>query len=116
MTSLVLGFFAASASFVTAQALECPVAHPQGGKGVLRESRQDISEVSVKLTEHEANVAPELVAGLKARHPKATSGEIVNYLVTAYCPVVNRESGKSEAEKKAQITHFNRTVGSLLYK
>jgi hypothetical protein len=116
ITSVALGLFVACVSFVTAQALECPIAHPQGGKGVLRESRQDISDVSGRLSEHGADAAPELVAGLKARHPKVTRGEIVNYLVTAYCPVVNREAGKSEAQRKAQIAQFNKTVVRLLYK
>jgi hypothetical protein len=116
ISTMALGLFAATVSFTTAQALECPVAHPQGGKGVLRESHQDISDISGKLTEHGADAAPGLVAGLKARHPKATNGEIINYLITAYCPVVNREGGKSEAEKKTQIAQFNKAVVSLLYK
>jgi hypothetical protein len=116
ITTLALGLFAASVSFTTAQALECPVVHQQGGKGFLRESHQDISDISGKLTEHGADAAPGLVAGLKARHPKATNGEIINYLITAYCPVVNREGGKSEAEKKTQIAQFNKAVVSLLYK
>lgn len=116
ITILALGLFAASVSLTTAQALECPISHAQGRKGVLRESRQDISDISGKLTEHGAEAAPELVAGLKARHPKATNGEIINYLITAYCPLVNRNGGKSEAEKRAQIAQFNKAVVSLLYK
>jgi hypothetical protein len=103
---LALGLFAGCVSFANAQALECPIAHPQGGKGVLRESHKDISDVSGKLTKHGADAAPALVAGLKARHPKANNGEIVNYLITAYCPVVNRQGGRTEAEKKAQIAQI----------
>jgi hypothetical protein len=113
---LALGLFVASVSFVDAHALECPVAHPQGGKGVLRESRQTIAEASAKLTEQGSTAAPDLVACLRARHPKATNGEIVNYLVTAYCPVVNRDNAKSEVEKRAQLMQFNKAVVSIVYK
>jgi len=49
---------------------------------------------------------PELVAELRRRHPGAGDAELVNYLVTAYCPVVARLSGLGDAERTARVDRF----------
>jgi hypothetical protein len=99
-----------------AVALECPVSHSQSGKGVLQETPQAIAAMSKVLAANAAGAAPDIVAGLKQRHPNASNGEIINYLVTAYCPVVNRQRGQSEATKRAQMAHFNKSIVNTVYR
>ncbi len=110
-TAIIAGGSVASA----AHALECPVAHAERAKGVLQETPETIAALSKSLADRGAGAAPGIVAGLRQRHPTATNGELVNYLVTAYCPVVNREVGKSEAAKRAQLAHFNKAIVKLVY-
>jgi hypothetical protein len=46
------------------------------------------------------------VRALCSRHPDASTGELVNYLVTPYCPVVNSLTGLSDGEKQARMDAF----------
>jgi len=50
-----------------------------------------------------ANRVPEIVDDLRRRYPAAGSANIVNCLVTVYCPAVNRITGQGEAEKQARL-------------
>jgi hypothetical protein len=50
-----------------------------------------------------ANRVPVFVHALRSRHPNVPSGELVNYLVTAYCPVVNSLTRLSNGEKQARL-------------
>ncbi|GAJ00645.1 unnamed protein product, partial [marine sediment metagenome] len=77
-------------------ALECPL--PQTGTvaGTLPQSAQDITETGTRLAHGTAgNAVNEIVFELKRKYPDASTEEIVNYLITAYCPVVARKSGLS---------------------
>jgi hypothetical protein len=58
--------------------------------------------------------AAEIVAQTRQRHPGAKPGEIVNFLVTAYCPVVNAQ-GLTEADKANRINAFSAAVMRQLY-
>ncbi len=40
----------------------------------------------------------------------------MNYLVTAYCPAINKRSDLSETQKRVDIRDFNRDVKKLLFK
>ena len=47
--------------------------------------------------------------------PNVPTGELVNYLVTAYCPVVNSLTGLSNNEKQARLSAFVSQVVQAAY-
>ena len=93
-----------------ASAMECPVAHSHGGAGVLKETAPIVASDSETLTHQGAAGAPYIIAGVRTRHPHASNGEILNYLVTAYCPVVNDTNGLTPSQKRARLRHFTQEV------
>ncbi len=96
-------------------ALDCPTAQA-GGPGVIQETPAEINDLSVALASGDAGPqVPLIVNALRSRHPGVPGGEIVNYLVTAYCPVVNRMSGLSESEKHAKLGAFASAVVQVVY-
>jgi hypothetical protein len=91
----------------TCVALECPTAQPAGAPGAIQETPAQISELSQVLASGDlGNRIPVFVRALHSRHPDASTGELVNYLVTAYCPVVNSLTGLSDGEKQARMDAF----------
>jgi hypothetical protein len=55
------------------------------------------------------------VADLRARYPGVENAEIVNYLATAYCPVVARMTGLGDREKQARVDRFVSEVAREVY-
>jgi hypothetical protein len=51
---------------------------------------------------------------LKKRHPRADDREIANYFLTAYCPLIAKETGLSGAEKRARMDRFSSQVYRIL--
>jgi hypothetical protein len=97
-------------------ALQCPVPQPAGGPGVIQETAADIDNLAIVLASGDLGPqVPLIVNALRTRHPGVPNGEIVNYLVTAYCPVVNRMSGLSESEKHAKLGAFASQVVQVAY-
>jgi hypothetical protein len=89
-----------------AAALECPTPQP-GGHDILREGAPAIAELSSLLGSGDLdNRVPDIVAGLRRRYPDAPAAEIVNYLVTVYCPVVAARADLDEAGKRARLDTF----------
>lgn len=102
---LALGF--CSPLPASAQAFKCPEPQDQHGPGTLKETSAQIRRTASLLGSGDAgNRVPEIVAGLRQRHPGVQNAELVNYLVTAYCPVVDRMSGLGDAEKKSRLDRF----------
>ena len=90
-----------------AMALECPVPQPPGAPGAIQETPSQIAELSAVLASGDlGNRIPVFVHALRDRHPDVPAGELVNYLVTAYCPVVNGQKGLSTAGKQARLSDF----------
>lgn len=91
----------------SAQAFECPAPQGQQGPGMLKETSAQVCRTASLLGSGDAsNRVPEIVAGLRKRHPGVQDDALVNYLTTAYCPVVARLSGLGDAEKKARLDRF----------
>ncbi|WP_431285525.1 hypothetical protein ACQW02_12250 [Humitalea sp. 24SJ18S-53] len=104
----VLGLACAA---LPAAALDCPIPQPNATAGVIREPAAQIDRLAGLLgTGDVANRVPDIVRDLRQRYPAAGSADIVNYLVTAYCPVVNQLTGLGEAEKQARLAAFSSTV------
>lgn len=94
-----------------ALALNCPAPETGAAAGSIRESQAAIDRLSALLaTGDVANRVPELVADMRTRHPTAGGAAIANYLITAYCPVVNRLTGLGEAEKQQRLSSFSSTA------
>src|SRR5271165_7073060 len=97
-------------------ALECPTPQPAGAPDAIGESPAQIAELSQLLASGDlGNRIPVFVNELRSRHPNVPTGELVNYLVTAYCPVVNRLTGLSNSEKQARLSAFVSQVVQAAY-
>jgi hypothetical protein len=97
-------------------ALECPTPQSAGAPGAIQETPAQISELSQVLASGDlGNRIPVLVRVLRSRHPDVPSGELVNYLVTAYCPVVSGLTGLSNGQKQARLSVFVSQVVQAAY-
>jgi hypothetical protein len=97
-----------------AGAFECP--RPEKtSPDVLQETKQDEQALAQMFAggdiENKIGIA---LAGLQRKYPQASDTEFVNYLVGAYCPVVARMPGLSDAQKTAKVEHFAATLFELL--
>ena len=97
------------------RALECPAPQPAGRAGVIAEPQAAIAAMAPLLAAPDAAArASDIVAQVRQRYPAAQSDEIVNFLVTAYCPIVNAQS-LAEAEKLERVNTFSAAVMRQLY-
>jgi hypothetical protein len=104
------------ASAVPALALTCPAPQPLTRPGVLKETPSQTAVASALLASgDDANRIGVIVADLRARYPGVENAEIVNYLVTADCPVVAKLSGLSDAEKQTRMDRFVQQLTQFIY-
>jgi len=89
-----------------ALALECPQPQMQASHGALKESPNVIQTRSATLKAQGSAAIPSLIFQLRKSHPGSTNAEITNYLITAYCPVVNEKAQLNETQKKKVLTRF----------
>jgi hypothetical protein len=97
-------------STTRSEALDCPIPQPATTASALRESSQAIQEVSNLLEAQGTGVVPEIIAELKRKYPTAHDAEIANYLVTLYCPIVDRDAALSDVEKSARLGAFSSQI------
>jgi hypothetical protein len=96
--------------------LLCPETHARTTAMALKETTADVARASSALSGPEQeNAIRVLAAELKRRHPQADSSEIVNYLVTAYCPLVKEENGLSDREKREKMDRFSSQVFTIVH-
>ena len=98
----------------TACALDCPVPQAKTTASALQESPKTIEELSALFAAQGTGVVSEIVTQVKRRYPAAQDAEIVNYLVTLYCPVVNQDAALSDAEKADRLSAFSSHVMQAL--
>jgi len=97
-------------------ALECPPPQPTGAPGAIVETPAQVSELAQLLGSGDlSNRIPIFIHDLRSRYPDVPASELVNYLVTAYCPVVNSLNGLGEAEKQARMDAFTSQVAQAAY-
>jgi hypothetical protein len=116
LAALALVISSWSSSTMAAETLACPVSHMSEGPHILRETPATMAHVSSVLSSGGAAAAPDVIATVKKHHPRATKSEIMNFLVTAYCPVVAGRTGLTKARQRQELLHFDRTVERLLYR
>jgi hypothetical protein len=95
-----------------AQAVEC--ATPQSLDGaaptpVSAELKQKLSAPDVY------DKIPDLFAAVRALYPKASKPDVANYLIAAFCPIVNATPDIGEVLKKARIQSFANGVIAAAY-
>jgi hypothetical protein len=99
----------------SAAALTCPEIHARTTPMALKETTADLASASAALSGPEQENAIRIIAAeLKRRHPQAGSAEIVNYLLTAYCPILKEESGLSDREKRERMDRFSTQVFTIV--
>ena len=97
-----------------ADALECPAAQSTSQHGVLQETRHTIALRAHTLKAIGSAAIPGMIYNLRIKYPGSTNSEITNYLITAYCPVVNQKSGVSNEQKRALLARFADQVRARL--
>ncbi len=97
-----------------AMALECPDPQAAASAGALKETKDDIATLGQQLQQGSAgNAVNEIIYNLRQKYPNATSEEVVNYLVTAYCPVVKEDKALSEDQARAKLDEFAMQVRKI---
>ena len=105
-----------AASAGSALALDCPKPQPTAKPGILKETPAQMTAVGKQLTSGDTfNAIASATADLRIRYPGVESAELVNYLVTAYCPAVAADSKLSEAQKKTAVDGFAAQVMRQVY-
>ena len=100
-----------------AAAFECPVPQPVTDQDAIKETPARIAQLSEELKDDVTGSATEsAIFELKRKYPKATTAEIVNYMVTAYCPIVAKEDALSDAEKRNLLDQYSQQVEDLAVK
>ena len=96
---------AACASGTPAFALDCPDPHSvasrgdsPGDAGARSRRPENVWRAAIR-----SKTTSAVLADLRARYPKADGAEFVNYIITAYRPVIDAQPSLSEAEKKARL-------------
>jgi hypothetical protein len=99
-----------------ALAIECPAAQPLTRPGILRETPRQIVGMSNQLAAGDlAGRLPLIVSDLQSRYPGVEGAEVINYLTTAYCPVVASIPDLDEAEQQARMDQFVRLLVQIIY-
>jgi hypothetical protein len=97
-------------------ALDCPAPQALSRIGVLKETPTQMAVVGAFLASGESSKTVPLVeADLRARYPGVENAELVNYIITAYCPVVDQAKDTSDADKKARLERFVHDLLQMTY-
>ena len=112
----LIALVTSSSVVAPASALECLAPQPLAGHGVLKETPAQIEKAGEMLSSGDAGEQAEtIIADLRNRYPKAENAEIVNYIITAYCPVIAQTATLSELEKKAKMDQFVHQLMQKIY-
>jgi len=96
-------------------AFECPIPHPTETASAIKETdaqKQSVTD-ALKGSERE-NTILIISRDLKKKYPHANNDEIVNYFLTAFCPLVAKETGLSDTERRARMDRFSSQVYQIL--
>ncbi len=107
----LIALLTSSGVAVPASGLECPVPQPLAQPGVLKETQTQIEETGKMLSSGDVDQQTQAtIADLRNRYPNVENAELVNYIITAYCPGIARATALSEAKKKAKMDQFVRQL------
>lgn len=96
------------------QAIKCPV--PETGRiaGTLAESPAQIASVGHQLQYGDSNAIAEVATAVRKRHPDASKGAVINYLLTAYCPALNADGALDQNARPTAMKSFARQAEEVL--
>ena len=114
MATVYMTLTACIALITPAKALECPEPQMQASHGALQETPKTISTRTAALKARGSAAVPSLIYQLRKSHPNSSNADITNYLITAYCPVVNQKAELTEEQKKRALGRFTDQVRSQL--
>ncbi|MFY9658869.1 MAG: hypothetical protein WAK01_20180 [Methylocystis sp.] len=113
--ALGLALLLLAASLASARALECPRAQLDGAQAVIRETPSKMAEFERRLVSRDSgNAVTEIINYLRRNHPEASSAEIANFLITAYCPAISAQ-GYSDEMAANKVSAFAALVEDRLY-
>lgn len=96
-------------------AFTCPAPEALTTSSAIQETPADVADVTSALAGPERENAILVVADkLKKAHPRATKDEVINYMLTAYCPLVAKDTGLSQSEKRGRMDRFASQVRKML--
>lgn len=113
LLTIILALAAAGCSSPS-QHIECPVAETGNVAGSLQETPAQIKAASDGLGRGDENQIAGVASRIRARHPDATKVQIVDYLVTAYCPKINANGTMDKAGKQQAIKGFASRVERIV--
>lgn len=107
----IIGAAVAAALFgaSAALALDCPKPQPLDASGKAPDLAAALASPSV-LSE-----IPGLLGALHSQFPAASKGQLVDYLVGSYCPMVKADAKLSDQEKQAKVKLFADTAVAAAY-
>ncbi len=88
------------------QPIECPVPETGQATGTVKESAAQIAVAGRQLHYGNSNAIGEVVASVRKRHPDATRGAVINYLLTAYCPGLNADDAIDQNSRRRAMESF----------
>ncbi len=93
--------------------LQCPL--PEGGDAgsTLGETPKQIAIAGERLGAGSENDIAMAIASIRARHPSAAKSEIVNYLITGYCPKIKDDRMLDETGKQNALKSFSTRVAKI---
>ena len=116
LATLAAAAVLATSAALPAWALDCPKPQPTAKPGILKETPAQMTAVGKQLASGDTfNAIASATADLRVRYPGVESAEVVNYLVTAYCPAVAADSTRSDAQKKSAVDGFAAQVMRQVY-
>jgi hypothetical protein len=93
----------------------CPELHSNTTGTALKETLEQLTSATEVLKGPDReNAILAIASNLKKTNPGVGNPEIVNYLLTAYCPIVETDTGLSADEKRAQMDRFSSQAYQIL--
>ncbi|HEX3349724.1 MAG TPA: hypothetical protein VHS58_16660 [Acetobacteraceae bacterium] len=56
-----------------------------------------------------------IVSDLRLRYPQVQNAELENYLIGAYCPVVEQNAARNDQQKQADVVRFATAITQIIY-
>ena len=111
----VVGVAICMAAATPAAAFDCPVPQPRTDNSAIKETPARIAQLSEELAADQTGSATTgTIFALTQKYPQAPFAEIVNYMVTAYCPIVASDPSLGHAEKQARLDRYAQQVETLV--
>jgi hypothetical protein len=93
--------------------LQCPLPESSVVGSMLGETQTQITIVGERLGAGRENDIATAIASVRARHPKATISEIVNYLIAGYCPKIKADRTLDLTGKQGALRSFSARVSKI---